>query len=268
MTEYRWGGGAAGNAGANKITSLNSAVPYVSAVTNLAPSYGGSDEESLSDAKARAPMVIRTMTRGVTADDMAFLAEETPGANIRRAVAYPLLNPNYRIKRPAVGSVPAPEVPIPGVVTVIVVPDSTDPQPLPSSDTLNLVAQWLDQHRLLTAELYVAAPHYRQVHIRARVIAKPSADSGVVQQQLLAGLLRYFHPLTGGADGQGWSFGGTIDFSGTYRQILSNAGVARIDTSSVETFVDDQLVPPCTDFPLEPDELVYSLDHEIEVTYS
>lgn len=267
-TTYRWGGGAAGNAGARTITSLQSAIAYVSDVTNLAPSYGGSDEESLDDAKARAPMIIRTMTRGVTATDMAFLAEETPGANIRRAVAYPLLNPNYRIKRPTAGSVPAPEVPIPGVVTVIVIPDSTDPMPMPSTATLGLVADWLDQHRLLTAELYVAPPRYRQIHIRARVIADPSADSGAVQQQLTAGLLAYFHPLTGGAKGQGWDFGGTIDFSGTYRQILSVPGVARIDTSSVATFVDDQLVPACTDFLLEPDEMVYSLDHEIEVTYS
>lgn len=267
-TEYRWGGGAAGIAGANKITSLNSPVPYVSTVTNVAPSYGGSDEESLDDAKARAPMVIRTMTRAVTADDFAFLAEGTPGANIRRAVAYPLLNPNYRIKRPISGGLPAPEVPIPGVVTVIVVPDSTDLMPTPSSATLGLVADWLDQHRLLTAELYVAAPRYRLVHIRARVIADPSADSGVVQQQLTAALLAYFHPLTGGPKGQGWDFGGTIDFSGTYRQILSVPGVQRIDTSSVATFVDDELVPACTDYPLEPDELVYSIDHELEVTYS
>ena len=267
-TQYRWGGGAAGLAGANTITSINSPVPYVSAVTNVAPSYGGSDEESLDDAKARAPQVIRTMTRAVTSDDFAFLAEGTPGANIRRAVAYPLLSPTYRIKRSASGGLPAPEVPIPGVVTVIVVPDSTDPKPTPSTATLGLVANWLDQHRLLTAELFVAPPRYRLVHIRARVIADPSADGGVVQQKLVAALLAYFHPLTGGLKGQGWDFGGTIDFSATYRQILSVPGVQRIDTSSVATFVDDELVPSCTDYPLEPDELVYSIDHEIEVTYS
>ena len=106
-------------------------------------------------------MVLRTANRAVTPEDFAFLAIETPGAQIARAKAFPLLNPNFRMLRSAVDGSAQAEVPAPGAVTVVVVPTSTDPKPMPTDGTLSLVAQWLDQHRLLTAELFVAPPRYR-----------------------------------------------------------------------------------------------------------
>jgi predicted phage baseplate assembly protein len=266
-TEYRWGGGARANAGANTISGLQSSAAFVDRVTNLRPSVGGADAESLDAAKQRAPMTIRTMSRAVTPEDFAFLAQQTPGALISRAQAFPLLNPMQRVKRSGDGA-NAPELPLPGVVTVVVVPESTNPRPTPSADTLRLVADWLDSHRLLTTELYVCAPRYRQVHIRAQVLASPSADSGVVERTLRQRLLDYFHPLRGGRKGTGWEFGQTIDFSETYGHILNTPGVVSIRTDSFRTFVDDDAVLACTDVPLEPDELVYSIDHEVEVSYA
>jgi predicted phage baseplate assembly protein len=265
-TQYRWGGGARGNAGALQITSLLSSVPYVSSVTNLLPSIGGADEESLAQARERAPMALRTAQRAVTVEDFSFLAIETPGAQIGRAQAFPLLNPTFRFKRPAVGQASA-EVPIPGTITVIVVPDSTDPKPTPSAGTLKLVAQWLDGHRLLTTELFVAPPRYRQVSIEAQVIADTKFNNGQVQAALEDKLKAYFHPLTGGITGSGWDFGGTIYFSETYRQILDTAGVLRIEPGTLKTFVDGVQQDSCSDINLEADELVYSTGHTILVSY-
>jgi predicted phage baseplate assembly protein len=267
-TSYRWGGGAAGNTGSNTITGLRAAIPFVTGVTNGRPSYGGADEESVAAAQARTPMVLRTSNRAVTPEDFAFLAQQTPGAQIARAQAFPLLNPNFRMLRsPTDGSARA-EVPVPGAVTVVVVPRSTDAMPMPTAGTLSLVAQWLDQHRLLTAELFVAPPRYREVSIAASVIAAPTADAGIVQAAVLARLTAYFHPLTGGHDGNGWDFGGTLYFSETYRQILDLPGVSLIVTGSLKTYVDGVLQPPATDVVLQPDELVYSRDHAITVSYA
>jgi hypothetical protein len=159
------------------------------------------------------------------------------------------------------------QVPIPGAVTVIVVPSSRLPKPVPTAGTLQLVANWLDRHRLLTSELFVSAPRYREVRIEAQVIAEPTADLGIVYDAVVARLLAYFHPLTGGGDGTGWTFGETIYFSETYRHILGS-GVSRIVTGTVKTYLDQLLQEPCTDIRLEPDELVFSLDHGIRVTYS
>lgn len=267
-TSYRWGGGSSANSGANTITTLLAGIPSIQSVTNPHPSTGGADEESVADAEAQAPMMLRTSNRAVTGDDFASLAKRTPGAQIARAQAFPLLNPNFRLVRSGVNSTPQPQVPIPGAVTVIVLPQSDSPKPIPTAGTLQLVANWLDQHRLLTSELFVAPPRYREVRIEVHVIAEPTADLNSVSQGVHDRLLTYFHPIKGGSDGNGWVFGGTINFSETYRQILDVDGVLNIVTQSVKTYVDSVLQPACSDIQVQADELVFSLDHGVQVTYS
>ena len=267
---YRWGGGAGGNAGAGKITSLESSVPFVESVTNLRPAIGGQDQETVDHAKLRAPESIRSRSRAVTGEDFEFLARQTPGARIRRARALPLRHPDLEPIRASSKSTAATLIPVPGVITVIVVPEvlKNDLKPIPSADTLKLVGEWLNQHRLITTELYVAAPKYKEIEIEARVIAKPTANSGQVAESLQKMLLAYFHPLTGGKDGSGWEFGGTVYFSEIYRRILDTEGVARLEAGAVTTYVDGQRQPSCSDVLLDSDELVFSKKHRIIVTYA
>ncbi len=258
---YRWGGGARGNAGAKTITSLQSPVPYVDSVTNSRPAVGGQDEETVDEAKTRAPLIIRSQSRAVTADDFEFLARQTPGARIRRAHALPLRHPDLEPVRPPGSGVGATSLPVPGVVTVMVVPDSLE-------ETLALVARWLNKHRLITTEVYVAAPKYRKVKIEARVIVDPSVSSGQVEETLKQKLLDYFHPLRGGNDGAGWEFGGTIYFSETYRLILDTPGVALVEGGAVITYVDDKRMESCKDIVLAQDELVFSEEHDVFANYA
>lgn len=268
---YRSGGGARGNAGANKITALQSAIPYVAGVTNLRPSEGGQDEETVEEAKLRAPQTIRSASRAVTGADFEFLATQTPGARIRRAKALPLRHPQFQPTRPAAGAdLAAVALPVPGVVTVIVVPDAEGPnsKPMPTEDTLKRVASWLQQHALITTELYVVAPRYRKIEIEARILAAPTARSDQVAEVLNRKLLDYFHPLRGGEEGGGWQFGGTIYFSEVYRQILTTAGVARVEASALTIFVDGQRMDPCTDISLSADELLYADKHALFVSYA
>lgn len=267
-TSYKWGGGARGNAGANTITSLLASLPLIQSVTNAHPSFGGADEETVEAAQARTPNALRSRDRVVTTDDFEYLATATPGAHIKRAKAFPLLNPNFRLLRSASDGMPVAEVPIPGAVTVVVVPDSLLQKPIPTQGTLQLVANYLDQRRLLTCELFVAAPRYREVRIEVHVIADPTADLGNVEQGVLAQLLKFFHPLTGGEDGKGWPFGAAVDFSETYRQIFEVSGVARIDTSSIKTYLDQVLQPSCSNVLLAPDEIAFSTDHAVTASYS
>ena len=267
VATYRWGGGARGNVGATKVTSLQSPVPYVASVTNYRSTAGGQDEESLDNARVRAAESIRTQSRAVTADDFEVLAKQTPGARIRRAHALSQHNPNLEPIRPIGAAVPPTSVPIPGAVSVMVVPDSPVTKPIPSDETLATVATWLNAHRLITTELYVIAPKYRQVEIVASIVVDKSAVSGQVAQDLRKRLLTYFHPLTGGTDGKGWAFGGTIYFSDTYRTILETPGVARIEVGAVTTYVDGQKLAPATDFVLAENELVFSETHTIHTSY-
>ena len=263
---YRWGGGSNGNVGAKKVTSLQSPVPYVDSVTNFRPTSGGQDEESVEDAKLRAPQTIRTQSRAVTAEDFAFLATQTPGARIRRAHALPLHDPRLQPVRPARAGLPATPVSSPGAITVVVVPDSLLAMPLPSEETCLAVARWLNAHRLITTELHVIPPRYRKVEIEAHVIVETTANSAEVAQTLTQRLTEFFNPLIGGRNKTGWEFGGKIYFSDTYRTILDTPGIARIE-GDVKTRVNDQLRDPSKDISLEEDELVYSGNHRIFANY-
>src|SRR6266568_470703 len=267
-TSYRSGGGSRGNSGADTITTLLRAIPFVQSVTNPHPSFGGEDEETVEEARDRAPSTLRNRDRAVTVEDFAELAKQTPGAHIKRAQAFPLLNPNFRLVRSAADGMPQAEVPIPGALTVIVVPDGVATNPMPTQGTLQLVANYLDQHRLLTSELFVAAPRYRELRIEVHVIAEPTADLGNVEQGVRDRLLAYFHPLRGGEDGKGWAFGAAIDFSETYRRIFDVDGVQRIDTGSMKTYLDQILQASCSNVLLQPDELVFSQDHAVTASYS
>ncbi len=263
---YRWGGGTQANSGANTITTLLAPLINVQSVTNPSPSYGGADEETVEHAQGRAPMVLRTANRAVTPDDFAFLAKQTPGAQIERAQAFPLLDPHFRVLRNADGG-PLIQAPIPGAVTVFVIPKSQAAQPIPSQSTLQLVANYLDQHRLLTCEVFVAPPNYRKVRIEVHVVADPTYDLGKVSAAVTNRLLAYFNPVApGGPNQTGWDFGGAVNFADTYRQIFVD-GVKSV-TGPLKTYIDDELQLPCADVQLLPDEIVYSIDHGVTVTYS
>jgi hypothetical protein len=174
-------------------------------------------------------------------------------AAIARAKAYPLRHPDF------------PGVQVPGVVTVVVVPQSPSPKPVPSEGTLRTVCAYLDERRLLTTEVYVAPPLYQRVSVTVSVVADDTADLAQVQRDVDATLLAYFHPLTGGDSGTGWAFGGPIAFSRVFHRVLSVAGVSSVER--LVTTVDGIDQPECRDIPLQDGALAYSTEHSVSVSY-
>lgn len=251
---YRFGGGKRGNLGANTLKTLLTSVLGIdeNAITNLRAAFAGRDEESLDDAKKRAPQSLKSKCRAVTREDFESLAKQA--ANIKRARALPLSHPSF------------PGVKVPGVVTVIVVPDSDDPKPMPSEGTIRTVCEYLNLRRLLTTELYVVKPNYQEVSIKADVVANDDADLGEVKQQIEDGLLNYFHPLKGGEDKGGWPFGGKISFSQVYQQVFTVKGVQSIERLVI--VLDGNEIPECKDVPISDGMLLFSTRHEVRANYS
>jgi predicted phage baseplate assembly protein len=252
---YRWGGGTGGNLGSNSITELQTYIDGVQSVTNLTPSLGGSNDETVTHAKLRAPRELQAKNRAVTADDFAFLAEQTPGVLIARAAAVPLAHPSF------------PGTPVPGAVTVVVVPQNDEPNPTPSGVTLEIVCAHLNLHRLLTCEVYVRPPVYRKIRIEADIVARTDADLAETRGLVEDALTEFFHPLRGGTDGSGWPFGGAIYYSDVSRVALGARGVSRILDGNLLIWLDGQQQPPCRDVALCPGELLFSDAHEIRVSY-
>jgi len=252
--EYRFGGGKKGNVPAKAIKTLSASIDGVddNRVANLFAAINGRDEETLDEAKKRAPRTIKSRCRAVSVEDFEYLAMQA--STIKRAKALPLFHPDF------------PGVKVPGVITVIVVPDGDDPAPTPSEGTLRTVCAYLDQRRLLTTELYVIKPSYQQVEIEAEVVAEDTADLATVKKGVEQTIKDYFDPLKGGEDGQGWPFGGTIFYSRVSQRIFTVPGVQSIKQLVIT--LDGNEAPFCSDVPIKEAGLLFSTSPLIEVHYS
>ncbi len=253
--EYRFGGGVRGNVAAKSVSTLLSTVDGLDPdkVTNLFAAVGGREEETLDEAKKRARLGMRARCRAVAADDFEYFAKQA--ANIRRAKALPLRNPQF------------PGVTVPGAVTLIVVPDADPkvPNPSPGEATLRTVCSYLDQRRLITTELYVVAPVYQEVSVQVQVLARDDADIGEVRDAVEQALTCYFHPLLGGDDGAGWPFGETIRYSKVYQRVFAVPGVDSVETLVISLQGEPQ--QECRDVPIRDDALLYSTHHEVGVDF-
>jgi predicted phage baseplate assembly protein len=247
---YRFGGGRRGNLPAGAISVLLTPVAGIDAakVSNPFPSAGGTEEEELEAAELRAARSLKARDRAVTAEDFETLA--MAAGPIGRVKALPLFHPDF------------PGVEVPGVVTLIVVPDEAGPAPLPGEGLLRAVCSCLDRHRLLTTELHVAPPAYLPIRVTAGIVAPPGADTAELREAAVAALDGFFHPLTGGADGRGWPFGGNVFFSAVHQRLLA-AGAERIVSAVIE--LDGQEYPNCTDVPVPEGALLASAGHEVSV---
>jgi len=202
---YVTGGGRDGNGGMTANWSPAADLPASEAVSaaNLVRAEGGTDPETISEARDRAAASLSEVTRAVTADDFVTLARTTPGVAVARA-------------HPALGEHPGfPCAAVPGAVTVHIVPaaprddlgrEDLVAAPLPDPGTLCAVAARLEQARLLTSEVFVRAPRYREVALRVDLSGDP-ADRTRVATAVTAALRRFLDPLVGGDDQDGWPFG-------------------------------------------------------------
>ncbi len=235
---YQFGGGAATNIAAATALTLMTGIPGVDAGALSMPfaAYGGSDEETLQSAMNRAPEALKSQNRAVTCEDYETLAKQS--GPIARAKALPLYHPDF------------PGIQVPGVVSVIVVPNVVSPAPMPSPGLLRTVCAYLDERRLIATELYVIAPTYVPVSITLQVLAQPDADTATVEQAVESALTTFLDPLVGGSidpstPGTGWPFGGAIYFVDVLRVAAQAANVVRV--ADLVITLNGVQAPACTD---------------------
>lgn len=201
--EYRVCLGEAGNVGRKTITVLDSPIQFVDAVENPLPATGGSDAESVSDAKRRGPWAIRHRYRAVTAADFERLAYEAAGAVAKATCSV-----------------------TDGVITVTIIPKGGDAKPKPGAMLVRRVREYLDERRLVTTRLRVRGPHYEEVTIEAEIVAAPHvSDIPALRARTADSLRRFVHPLTGGPSGTGWPIGRPVHLSEIYYLLEQIDGV-------------------------------------------
>jgi predicted phage baseplate assembly protein len=241
--EYRYGGGKAGNVDSGLINSLRIPLDGVEQVTNERPAVGGQDEQDVEQLKEQAPYILRSQNRAVAVEDFIALAEQAGG--VARATAIALAHPHH------------PGVEVPGAITVVIVPDTDETPPQPSSDLIRQVCQYLDRFRLLTTEVYVKGPEYQPITVEARVVARPYAAFDAVAQDVEKA-------LNAALDPRSWAFAQELYPTNLYGVILGVENVAAVHslTLIVNGRPHDNLAQAVV---VPADGLVYGTDHQITV---
>jgi len=118
---------------------------------------------------------------------------------------------------------------------VVVVPDETGPEPIPTPSFLRAVCRQLDGHRLVTTEVHVIPPQYCRVcKVLIQVRAEPGYTRSRLQALVEARLGSYLHVLEGGEDGEGFPFGAQLHIADLIAQVFRTEGVDRVEQLSVE----------------------------------
>lgn len=226
FTRYRHGGGAKGNVGTRTLTVLKSTLPYVDRVENRRPANGGLDAETLERAMWRAPQVLRTSSRAVTAEDFEYLAKAA-GQGIRRA------------KCLAPGDLKAGDAE-PGTVRLLLIP-AKEPADGPitagdlalSEGARRAIERYLGERKLLTTTVRIEPPTYVEVTVEAGLKAREEANPDTVLREAQMRLYRFLNPLVGGPDGQGWPFGRALRKAEIYRELMNTPGVDYVDPVNI-----------------------------------
>jgi predicted phage baseplate assembly protein len=227
------------------------------AVTNPSPASGGTEAETIEEAKLRVQRELELPTRAVTADDYEAIAKTTPGLRVARAKAIPLYKPGLR---------DYPRVKAQGQMTVVVVPYAETEQPTAGPGFLDTVRRHLDRYRLLTTELHVMPAAYIRITVHAVVVVEPKHknESGRIHDALrhtLSPVIRH----SGAAADEGWAFGRSVYRGDLYGVISRLKGVAYVQDLWVDAEGAGAMKDGAGDVHLPPYGLVYSGDHEIEI---
>jgi predicted phage baseplate assembly protein len=257
LRSYRTGGGRRGNVARGMLSVLKSSIPYITRVGNRRAAGGGVDGEDVASAKLRGPLVLRSADRAVTAEDYEQLAlQAAPEVARVRCVA-------------------AGDGADAGDVRVLIVPAAADDdrgrlefeQLIPSESTLSRIAGFLDERRVIGARVMVEPPVYQGITVVARVRARPRTDRQRLEQDAVGALYRYFHPIRGGPDGDGWPFGRPVQVGEVFSVLQALRGTSLIE--DVRLFaanpITGQRGEPAQRLELDRHALVFSYGHQVLV---
>ena len=185
---------------------------------------------ALSLATKETVLRLRERYRAATRDDFEYLTQQqwpqTASAQALGAAGiikrvYCLPQRNLELLSAARAAV------APGHVSLLIVPPSTDGTTFPQPTDALRRALWrfLDPRRLLTTRLHVVGPDHLRVHVSATLYLEDSVKPGVVRQAASDAVSAFFHPVTGGPDGNGWPFGRDVHVSEVYRLLDLTPGV-------------------------------------------
>jgi predicted phage baseplate assembly protein len=214
-SRYHAGGGAVGNRPAWNINQLKTAIPSVNAVCNWIPAGAGGDAEDDEALLERGSRGIRHGGRAVTVQDYEDLAR-LASPQVARARCVPLCD---------LAADPSGKQRQPGVVSVILVPQSDDRQPTPGAQLLESVLSYLRRRSSPAARISVVPCDFIRIDVEADIVLNEPDRAPQIELAVKNTLASFLHPLRGGANGSGWGFGRMPHKSDLFRLIEGIRGI-------------------------------------------
>lgn len=252
LVAYRCGGGRRGNVDRGGISVLKTTVPFVGRVENRIPAVGGVDAETMDAAKIRGPLLLRTRNRAVTAEDYELLAREAAPEVARVAT----LSDDGGLRLLVVPSVPLGHD---GRLRF--------EQLVPEGDTLTRIAAYLEGRRCVGARIVVEPPSYQGITVVARLRARRYTEAASLEEAAMAALYRFFNPIMGGPDGDGWPFGRAVHIGEVYAVLQPLRGCEMVEEARL--YGADPLSgrrgERAERLELDARSLVFSYEHQVRV---
>ena len=244
---WRHGGGAAANAvQAGTVRTMVDQVAGIDKVVNPRGAAGGAEEQSLDDFIKRTPSHLRADRGAVTAADFEYHAKSVGGVAKARALGG--RHPDY------------PDVVVPGAVTVYLVADTDRMPPTPSAELIRGVCRLLDLKRLITTEVYVAAPVFLEVRVEARLLAAPRASFDQVASEARQRLDILLDPARR-------DFGEDLSPAALYATLMGppDADKTLRSVENLVVYIDGQQQDPGRPTQVPADTLLYPGEHLVVV---
>ena len=114
-------------------------------------------------------------------------------------------------------------------------PDLPGPEPVPTASVLRAVCRHLDDHRLVTTEVFVVPPQFaRLCNFVVFVKARPGYTRAALADLVSKRLADYLHVLRGGEDGKGYPFGTQVHVADLIAQVFRVEGVERVESLTAD----------------------------------
>ena len=191
--DYDYGVGRAGNVNAGSINN-SAALPAGFKVTNPVSTWGGAEAETASEGERQISRYLQHRDRLVSASDFKTITRRTPGVDIGRVDVLPAFSPELGSTEPGDA---------PGAVTLMIIPkyDPIQPDaPMPNRNFLDTICRYLDTRRLVTTEVFLRGPSYKQIWISIGVNVESGRSIAEVREAVKARLLQFLSPLVGGPE--------------------------------------------------------------------
>ena len=185
---YDYGVGSAGNVGAGSINN-GPALPAGIKVSNPVRTWNGAEAETVTEGEKQIARYLQHRDRLVNATDFETITLRTPGVDIGRVEVIPAFNPELAPSEPGDA---------PGAVTLMLIPRFDPKQPdAPNADAifLDTICRYLDPRRLVTTQLFLRGPSYKQIWISAGINVVAGVSTAEVREAVKQALLQFLAPL-------------------------------------------------------------------------